>query len=427
MSDSHSSKFWARVAELGARPAPGSTYRNSRTPVALICAVGHLCTPRPANVQRGRGPCRICANHDSKAAESAFWARVRELRARPAPDSKYRDSRTPVALICAAGHACHPRPTSLQQGQGPCRVCARNDAAAAEVAFWAAVEECRALPAPHAVYKNSQTPVALTCAVSHHCAPRPANLLRGQGPCRTCAGNDPEAAEAAFWAAVDKCRALPAHGAVYKNTETPVALICAVGHHCAPRPADLRRGQGPCRTCAGNDPEAAEAAFWAAVERCRALPAAAAVYENKETPVALICAAGHHCAPRPAELRRGQGPCRTCAGNDPKAAEAAFWAAVDNRGARPAANAKYEGSHTPVSLICAAGHACNPRPNSLQQGQGICQECLVAFDRVYLLHHPETGAVKIGVASGNARVRQLCDQGYVLVSHWLGLEVTPVG
>jgi hypothetical protein len=74
-----------------------------------------------------------------------------------------------------------------------------------------------------------------------------------------------------------------------------------------------------------------------------------------------------------------------------------------------------------VSLICAAGHACSPRPNSLQQGQGICHECLVAFDRVYLLHHPETGAVKIGVASGDARVRQLCDQGYVLVAHWLGL------
>jgi len=74
-----------------------------------------------------------------------------------------------------------------------------------------------------------------------------------------------------------------------------------------------------------------------------------------------------------------------------------------------------------VSLICAAGHPCNSRPNSLQQGQGLCHECLVAFDRVYLLHHPGVGAVKVGVASGNARVRQLRDQGYVLVSQWLGL------
>src|SRR4051812_21106830 len=60
--------FWSRVAALGAIAAPGATYRNSHTPVSLICAQGHSCAPRPDNLLRGQGPCQTCAGRDRTAA-----------------------------------------------------------------------------------------------------------------------------------------------------------------------------------------------------------------------------------------------------------------------------------------------------------------------------------------------------------------------
>ena len=54
-------QFFESVARLGASPVPGATYNGATSPVALICAVGHACAPTPSSVQRGQGICDICA------------------------------------------------------------------------------------------------------------------------------------------------------------------------------------------------------------------------------------------------------------------------------------------------------------------------------------------------------------------------------
>ena len=48
------------VAELGAALAPGGAYRRNNTPVPLICAQGHACSPQPTNVIQGHGICGEC-------------------------------------------------------------------------------------------------------------------------------------------------------------------------------------------------------------------------------------------------------------------------------------------------------------------------------------------------------------------------------
>jgi hypothetical protein len=120
-------------------------------------------------------------------------------------------------------------------------------------------------------------------------------------------------------------------------------------------------------------------------------------------------------------VRRGHGVCLTCLGMDPVEVEAAFWVRVAELGGTPVPGAVYRGAGKPVHLICSAGHHCNPRPNSLQQGGGICRQCFVAFDRVYLLAHP-VGAIKVGIASGGARLRGHVGRGYRIVTEWWDLS-----
>ena len=54
------SAVFVRVAELGAALAPGAAYRCNNTPVPLICAQGHACSPQPTNVIQGHGICGEC-------------------------------------------------------------------------------------------------------------------------------------------------------------------------------------------------------------------------------------------------------------------------------------------------------------------------------------------------------------------------------
>jgi hypothetical protein len=52
-----------------------------------------------------------------------------------------------------------------------------------------------------------------------------------------------------------------------------------------------------------------------------------------------------------------------------------FFDAVARLGASPVPGATYCGTTTPVSLICAVGHACTATPSSLRRGQDICDTC----------------------------------------------------
>lgn len=358
-------KFLARLVELGASLAPGARYEGANTSVSLLCNQGHPCSPTPHNMQSGYGICLVCANRDPVTAKAATMSRIAALGAQLAPNAVYRGADVPIHLICANGHDCHPRPAVMQQGkQGICLTCAGNDMRVARAAFMARIAELGATLAPGVTYINGREPISLICVNGHACAPRPSGVLSGRGICRTCVNQDPATAEAAFWINVAKIGATPVLGSGYVNSTTSVSLTCAQGHSCSPRPGSLQAGQGICHICWRADPSG-----W----------------------------------PRFV------------------AAKAAFLGRVIESGARLAPGAAYRGKGVPVQLICARGHRCNPRPNSLQQGQGICHQCAVMFNRVYLLQHP-VGALKVGVASGEGRVTGHGRRGYRLVAEWQNLD-----
>ena len=86
-----------------------------------------------------------------------------------------------------------------------------------------------------------------------------------------------------------------------------------------------------------------------------------------------LCRNGHKCNPRPDDVHRGRGICGACAGLDPAVAAAQFRARLAELGAELLQ--PYVNSKTAHHARCAAGHDCYPRPNDVQQGGGICAVC----------------------------------------------------
>jgi hypothetical protein len=156
------------------------------------------------------------------------------------------------------------------------------------------------------------------------------------------------------------------------GVHTPHRIRCAAGHECSPTPHTVLRGQGSgCRTCVGHDPAAAEAAF-----RARLAELGATLLEPRylggHTPHRVRCAAGHECSPRPKDLLRGRGICRTCSKRDPAITEAAFRARLAELGAT-LLEPRWLGVHTPHRVRCAAGHEHRPRPHDGLKGAASAQ------------------------------------------------------
>lgn len=188
------------------------------------------------------------------------------------------------------------------------------------------------------------------------------------------------------------------------GNRAPHRVRCAQGHDCAPQPGNVCRGQGICKTCAGTDPRIAEAVF-----RARLIELGATLIEERwlgvNTPHRLLCAQGHACAPRPVHVRWGQGICLTCVDKDPKAAEAAFRRRLAELGATLLED-RWLGNNVPHRALCVRGHECAPWPKGVHRGQGICRICVGnIWDAFYVVHDELQGVIKVGITSGDPRPR----------------------
>jgi single CXXC unit len=243
------------------------------------------------------------------------------------------------------------------------------------------------------------------CAVGHECYPTPGTLRNGAGPCRTCARKDPATAYAAFRKRLEELGATLLEPG-WLGAMQPHRVICGAGHACNPRPAGVQQGRGICRTCAGNNPAAAEGAFRARLAEYGA--EMLGPYRGNKAKVHVRCGAGHDCYPAPGHVLMGHNPCRTCVRKDPIAAEAAFRARLAELGAVPFYRT-WRGTMRPHHVRCACGRDCYPRPNSVQQGDGFCVTCAKMSHTVfYVLEHESMHLVKFGISSGAGR-RRLSD------------------
>lgn len=175
--------FLARLAELGAvllEPSWLGVSRRHR----VRCAAGHECSPRPDSVKLGQGICPTCAGHDLSAAEAVFRAQLSALGAILLEPS-WLGARVPHRIRCSAGHERSPRPSDISKGRGICRVCAGRDPVAAEAAFRARLDGFGAILL-EPVYLSKGIPHRIKCAAGHETSPTPSSLQHGNGACRKC-------------------------------------------------------------------------------------------------------------------------------------------------------------------------------------------------------------------------------------------------
>ena len=208
---------------------------------------GHDCYPRPGNVRSGWAGRKTCAGKDPAAAEARFRARLAEMGCTPLYE-KWLGRNKPHRARCAAEHDCSPIPSSVMEGHGPCRICARRDKATAEAAFRARVAELGGTVLGE--YQSANKKVHIRCPVGHDSYPRPADVANGVGMCHPCSGRDPAVGEAKFLARLRELGATPLYE-TWRGTERPHYVRCAAGHDCYPRPGNVRQGQGVCLTCVG--------------------------------------------------------------------------------------------------------------------------------------------------------------------------------
>ncbi|MGY3199707.1 hypothetical protein [Streptomyces sp. TE5632] len=249
-------------------------------------------------------------------------------------------------------------------------------------------------------YANARTKVHCRCRHGHDCYPMPTSTTRGVGICRTCAGQDPKASEAKFRAAVE------AQGGTvlgdYVTALTPVRVLCAKGHECRPWPSYVNSGGGFCAICAGRAPGLSAAAFRQRVAELGGTLLGDHV--SRHTPVLVRCPKGHENRVTPGHVLRGTGICRTCAGQDPRVAEATFLMLVEQYGGE--ALGSYVNSDTKVLVRCIEGHEVAVRPHNLVAGQGLCRICRGrAWDVFYTVVDDVFDVLKFGVTSGNPRPR----------------------
>lgn len=244
----------------------------------------------------------------SLRAKTAFQAHLRELGAQLL-DTEWRGSKSKYRTRCARGHECFPVPNAIQQGQGICRTCAGNDPASARAAWLTRLAELGAEPIE--LYTTALTPTLIRCRNGHESRPQPSSVASGNGVCVTCAGKDPAVAEATFRARLTKAAATPLYEK-WLGTNAQHHVRCASGHDCYPRPDSVNHGSGICRTCAGRDSAATEARFRARLAELGATP----LYENWENsnrPHLVRCSKGHQVSPRPSDVLHGHDVCRKCA------------------------------------------------------------------------------------------------------------------
>jgi hypothetical protein len=336
----------------------------------------------------------------SLRAEAAFRARVEELGGEVLYES-WRGAQKGHRVRCASGHENAPSPTNVQRGGGICRTCAGNDPKAAEAAFRARLAEVGAtLVEPE--WRGAIARHEAKCAAGHTCYPIPHKLPQNR-VCTKC----PQPVSIATWEKFRR-RVEELGGEVldveWRGSRQTYSVRCSVGHVSQIWPIRLYRHPRFCGPCGDNSPQRAWEKFKAQIEQLGGVVLEEAWKGNNE-PHSCLCSEGHSCAPRPVHVRRGIGMCRACAGADPRVAEAEFRARVAELGGE-VVEPTWLGSITPHRVRCSAGHACSPTPNNVQQGGGICRECAgKAWDVFYVVADEINDTVKFGITSGNPRRR----------------------
>lgn len=250
-------------------------------------------------------------------------------------------------------------------------------------------------------YLGNRVRVRVRCLSGHEVEQYPQHILRGAG-CRKCPreGRSTRSlgAEAEFRAELDRRRWTLLEDQ-WLGSNTDHRILCDKGHVRVMRPDSIRAGSR-CGYCSGAAPEAGRDRFHAELKRQSA--EALDPYVTTMTPIRVKCSEGHVTERIPNNVVTKRRGCRVCDGQDPITAERKWREALAAEGSRPLG--PYINSGAAVETACREGHVVLRLPTHVISGHG-CHQCIVEHTVFYVVRHPETGVVKLGVSSGDGRAR----------------------
>jgi hypothetical protein len=265
--------------------------------------------------------------------------------------------------------------------------------------------------APGYVFKGVKSKVLLVCDQGHITSKQAYDFMQGVG-CRTCANSCPDAAESKLLTTLMRRKWCQGVGYVYKGTSTPVAVVCNHGHAIMITPNSINSQGSGCRVCNRNCTIDATARFESTLKQRGWTKSPDFVAARYDTPVALICLAGHSVLLSQHHFMQGIGCCK-CKKLCPEQAKADFDVQIVDRGWKKAATYVYKGSVTAVDLICPVGHSARVKPNNFKSAHGCRSCCGSGFNRnkpatlyyVAFFVSPERVVYKIGVTNNTVAQR----------------------
>jgi hypothetical protein len=295
--------FRKRIKELGGKVV--GEYKGIHVGVECKCLKKHKCKPVPSYIRDGGGMCKICANLDTKTAGKNFNDAIEKLGG--CVIGEYKNAKVGVDCICPEKHRCKPIPSSIQQGNGMCKICSKTDLETSKKKFVETIELLGGCVIGE--YIGTDVRVDCICPEKHKCKPIPSRVRQGGGMCRICAKRDPETTKKNFFEIIEKLG-----GCVigeYKGVHIGVECLCPEEHSCRPSPSHIQQGGGMCRICSGKDFETSKKNFFENIEKLGGQ--VIGEYKGAHIRVNCLCPEKHRINPTPANIRKGLGiMCNRC-------------------------------------------------------------------------------------------------------------------
>ena len=107
-------------------------------------------------------------------------------------------------------------------------------------------------------------------------------------------------------------------------------------------------------------------------------------YIRNNKGIECICINGHKCNPVPNSIGTGNGMCRICTNKDQETAKLNFISNIEKL--RGKIIGEYIRKDIPVDCICKNGHLCNPTPGYIRNGGGMCNRCSQSGGEINISH-----------------------------------------
>jgi hypothetical protein len=317
-------------------------YRNSSTPVQIVCAVHGVFTQSPSNHLAGKG-CRKCATEAAKQRNmnttEQFICKARERHGEKYDYSlvEYGGAHQKVIILCAIHGAFHQAADAHLNSKVGCPACGRIKVAhghrwsAKEFTDKAVEKFGTRFDYGRSIYVNALTPVEILCALHGPFFPTPASHLhRASFGCPSCARENKVAYPVNRDSSATRlqleeflARARQAHGDKYDYTDVKlVDSKCKITINCSTHgafhqmPSKHLAGDG-CKQC-GSESTSRRQRQPASkfIARARELHGAKfdyslVRYRTARTPVTIVCPK-HGAFDQPPDRHLKYG-CRQCA------------------------------------------------------------------------------------------------------------------